>query len=260
MRIRTGIYWSGAAGPGRNQDSLSLQHISLQRGECLLALVCDGIGSLACSEEASGCAVHGMTDWFYHEGKTLILEKRSAEMILLALQKQLCLIQESLKILQRTQKIQTGTTLSGLLLIGNRYYLIQIGDSRIYRIRKRNIPIYQPKYHTVCLTKDDRNQEGHLLKCLGMAGRDRALVESGRVRKKTCFLLCTDGFYRGSQSIQIGQVLGPLLDRAGKSGRQPVRNRQEQNRQFDRRLELLAEQSQKAGSRDHMAAVGILIP
>ncbi len=259
MRIQTGIYWSGAAGPGKNQDSLSLQHISLQRGECLLALVCDGIGSLACSEEASGCVVHSMTDWFYHEGKMLILQNSPKEMILLALQRQMCRLQESLKILQRTRNIQTGTTLSGLLLIGNRYYLIHIGDSRIYRIRKRIIPICKQKYHTVCLTKDDSSREGYLLKCLGMAGADRVLVESGRIKRKTGFLLCTDGYYRGSQSARIGQVLGPLLCRSGKNRRQKVLNRQKQNRQFDRRLELLGEQAGKAGGRDHMAAVGILI-
>ena len=96
MRIRSGVYWSKGAGHGKNQDSLSLQHVLLRTGECLFAIVCDGIGSLPYSEEASGYAVRRMTDWFYHEGKELICRGRSKELILLALQKQCCRMQEEL--------------------------------------------------------------------------------------------------------------------------------------------------------------------
>lgn len=253
MRIRTGVYWSAAAGRGRNQDSLSLQHVMLRKGECLLAAVCDGIGSLARSEEASGYAAHCMTDWFYHEGKKLICQNSTKEHILLALQRQLCHMQEHLKEFQRTEHIQTGTTLSALFLHRGRYYLIHIGDSRIYRIRKRIFPINRQFYNTGCLTADDRTSEGYLLKCLGMAGADRPILETGRIRKETAFLLCTDGFYHGNSPQRLGQVLGPLL--AVQRGRRNPPDPAE--RQIDRRLELLGGAAQKAGSRDHMAAIAV---
>lgn len=255
MRIRTGVYWPADAGCGRNQDSLSLQHVMLQKGECLLAAVCDGIGSLARSEEASGYAVHCMTDWFYHEGKELICGNSSKEHILLALQRRLCHMQEHLKEFQKTEQIQTGTTLSALFLSKGRYYLIHIGDSRIYRIRKRTIPIKRQLYHTRCLTTDDRTPEGCLLKCMGMAGADRAILQTGRITKGTVFLLCTDGFYYGNDAKRLGQVLGPLLTE--RRGRRTLSDPAEH--QMDRRLELLGIEAQKAGSRDNMAAIAVCI-
>ncbi len=261
MRIQTtGVYWSAAAGHGRNQDSLSLQHICLRKGECLLAAVCDGIGSLTASQEASGFVVHCLTDWFYHEGKNLILQNSSRELFLLALQRRFCHIQETLRQFQITQNSETGTTLSALLLIGNRYYLIHIGDSRIYRIRKRKIPIYRQKYHICRLTEDDKDQEGRLLKCVGVSGEDRATIETGRLLPQTCFLLCTDGFYRGNGKERIGQVLGPLLEMP--KGEKRIRTAQAATTEhniFDRRLELLGEQAMAAASKDHMAAVGIIV-
>ena len=249
MRIRTGVYWSAGARRDANQDSLSLQHIRLQRGECLLAAVCDGIGSLPASQQAGSCAIHCLTDWFYHEGKNLILQNSSRELILLALQRQFHLIQENLRQFQKKQNSETGSTLSAVLIIRNSYYLLHIGDSRIYRIRRRKIPGCRQRYQICCLTRDDTDWQGRLLKCVGVSGEDRAVIEAGRLLARTCFLLCTDGFYRGNKEVSMSQVLGPLLDGS------PAGN----TRMFDRRLELLGQQSAMAGSRDHMAAVGIVV-
>lgn len=254
MQIRTGVYWSVGARCGKNQDSLSLQHVMLRKGECLLAVVCDGIGSLAQSEEASGYVVRSMTDWFYHEGKELIYRNRSKEIVLLALQRRFIQIQEHLKTFQQSQNIQTGTTCSGILIVRNRYYLMHIGDSRIYRIRNSKVPFCRRKYRAEHMTEDDRDASGFLLKCLGMRGQDRVILESGRIKRRTGFLLCTDGFYDGNEDDRIGQVLGPLLEAAGRR-----RGLQAADKDADRRLELLGEQAQRSGSRDNMAAIGIFV-
>ncbi len=275
MRIRTGVYWSAGARRGRNQDSLSLQHVMLRRGECLLALVCDGIGSLDCSEEASGYVAAAMTDWFYHEGKQLIWQGSGEEGILLALRRQLDRIQENLRKLQQQREIRTGTTCSGLLLIRNRYYFIHIGDSRIYRIREKTIPTIKRKYELKCLTRDDTNAEGYLLKCFGMDGLDRAVLECGRVRRRTAFLLCTDGLCPQGIEEHFAQTIGAALSRSGErrgrgngrgrendKGRRDGREHGSMGRRdvgLDRRLELLGEQAAYLGSRDNMAAVCVII-
>ncbi len=271
MQIYTGVYWSAGARHGVNQDSLSLQHTALQKGECLLAVVCDGIGSLDASQEAGSYVVRHMTDWYYHEGKELFFQNSSQELILLALQRQIRLIQENLRKFQQSEKLQTGTTCSGLLLVRHRYYLFHIGDSRIYQIRKTLFPIRRKRYRTVCLTKDDKNEKGYLLKCLGMAGNDRAVLEPGKIRRNTAFLLCTDGFYYRSDGSWPGRILGPLLydSFAGSCGGARNRTahfremegwsvRQAAEEQIRRRLELLGEAAAKAGSRDNMAAVCIV--
>lgn len=240
-----------------NQDSLSLQHVAAGKGECLFAAVCDGIGSLAVSEEASGYAVRHMTDWFYQEGKELIFQNSSKEMILLALQRQILQIQENLKKFQQNRNLQTGTTFSGILLAKNRYYLIHIGDSRIYQIRKKKLPTGKRKYNIACLTKDDRDKQGFLLKCLGVSGRDRACLATGKMEKGTVFLLCTDGFFYGGGTERCRDVLGPVLktghERTGKGtgdGTEEI---------LERKLEMLGEAAIRAGSRDNMAAVCVVI-
>ena len=247
MQLRTGVYWSAGARYGKNQDSLSMQHVRLARGECLLAVVCDGVGSLPDAGEASGLAARLMTDWFYQEGKELICQNSSKEIILLALQGQILHIQEILKKFQQFRQIRTGTTMSALLIVGGRYYIAHIGDSRIYEIRRR---------------------------CLGVSGEDAARFTCGRIRRRSGFLLCTDGFYYVGEK-RIGETLGPAVSGERRRGRRRLRHalqgrengwfcyagRKQSGEEsgkmagIGRRLELLGMQAKREGSRDNMAAV-----
>ena len=72
MQITTSSFWWKGRSASVNQDSLSLQHVRLGNGSAVLAVVCDGIGSLARGEEASGIAVRCLTQWFYGECRELI--------------------------------------------------------------------------------------------------------------------------------------------------------------------------------------------
>lgn len=249
MQMYTGVYWSSGVGHRINQDSLSLQHVLLQRGECLLAVVCDGIGSLQAAEDAGGITISHLTDWFYHEGKELICHNSSKEKILLALQGQILKIQELLLQFQKRNHIQTGTTCSALLIVQKRYYLIHIGDSRIYQICRYKDPFFRKHYKKQCLTHDDHDQSGHLYKALGLSGSDRAVFECGRLKRDSVLLLCTDGFYRHAASGVMERVLGTLLD----MGREQLQE------QLERRLEMLGRASLENGSRDDMSAIGIVV-
>ncbi len=253
MQMHTGVYRSVGEGHRKNQDSLSLQHILLRRGECLLAVVCDGIGSLDSAEEAGGIAVSKLTDWFYHEGKALIYQRASKEKIIIGLQKQILHIQEFLQYFQEKEQLQTGTTCSGLLIIRNQYYLFHIGDSRIYQFKKcgfwgkryRGKPFYRIRQ----LTADDHDERGRLWKALGMAGTDRAVFQTGKVYGKTGFLICTDGFYQGNDMCLAAQMLGALLHREKKL----------LSVQMKRRLEQLGKTAWESGNRDDKAAICVLI-
>ena len=249
MQIHAGVYWSVGMGHRKSQDSLSLQHIMMQRGECLLAVVCDGIGSLQAAEDAGGIVVSHLTDWFYHEGKELIYRNSSKEKILLALQKQILQIQEVLRQFQQNEHIKTGTTCSAILIIQRRYYLIHIGDSRIYQIKKKKIPFLKQKYHIECLTRDDCDERGYLYKALGLSGSDRAFFSTGKIRQQTFFLLCTDGFYQKNDMEAVKYTLGSLLNR----------NEKQLQNQIERRLEMLGRMAAERGSRDDRTGIGIIV-
>lgn len=257
MQLRTGVYWSAGARYGKNQDSLSMQHVRLARGECLLAVVCDGVGSLLDAGEASGLAARLMTDWFYQEGKELICQNSSKEIILLALQGQILHIQEILKKFQQFRQIQTGTTMSALLIVRGHYYIAHIGDSRIYEIRRRKL--HGRSHRVIPLTRDDKNEQGQLLRCLGVSGEDAARFTCGRIRRRSGFLLCTDGFYYVGEK-RIGETLGPAVSgerrrRFCYAGRKQSGEESGKTAGISRRLELLGMQAEREGSRDNMAAV-----
>ena len=85
--------------------------------------------------------------------------------------------------------------------------------------------------------------------------------------ERTGFLVCTDGFYRKNTEAEIGRILGGLLKTCiGKRKRgwpgQQLLSQQGTGRcgqQLERRLELLGKNGAMRGSRDDMAAIGILV-
>ena len=111
------------------------------------------------------------------------------------------------------------------------------------------------KMGAVCLTRDDRNDKGFLLKCLGVSGRDRACFETGTVRKGTVFLLCTDGFFHGGGTERCRDVLGPVLNRK----RQRAEKRAGSEEILERKLEMLGEHAIRSGSMDNMAAIAVVV-
>ena len=87
-------------------------------------MICDGVGSLKNRVFASKAAVQGLGDWSYtlHDLQRIgptILEKTLEINGVIALQSE-------------RRGICSATTLSALLLVAGRYYIVHAGDSRIY--------------------------------------------------------------------------------------------------------------------------------
>ena len=68
MQIFSTYYWEKGFKTEKNQDSLALCQMVVQRKRCLMAVVCDGIGSLPDAEKASGFVTEQLVYWFYHTG------------------------------------------------------------------------------------------------------------------------------------------------------------------------------------------------
>lgn len=240
MRISTGAYWWRGCMGEVNQDSLTLQHATVQGSDVLLAAVCDGIGSLTASEQAGAIAVRQLTKWFTANLLGLLAtgKRCEKELILLALQRQVYHIQELLLKFQQKHKLITGTTLSCLLICKGYYFVVHIGDSRIYTWKKRWY-LRQPKLRRI--TMDDEDEKGRLTACLGVECRDPAFYDIGKVKKGTVFMLCTDGFYKGMKDTLVGRMLDPSLSYT--------------QGEIERRLELLAGHALTCGSQDNMSAI-----
>lgn len=182
-----------------NQDSLALCQLVVRRKRCFMGVVCDGIGSFARAEEASGFVTEELVNWFFRDGVRLLGKRNSKRRILNAGKRELFRIHQSLCDYWKQQRI--GTTLSLFILRGQRYYLWNVGDSRIYR-GKRN-------QKSQLLTVDDV-QDGRLTRGIGSFSWQGVYVRSGRVKRGEGILLCSDGFYRDLQN-----TLDSVLDALG---------------------------------------------
>jgi len=159
-------------------DSMLLTSRIVHGHNLMLAIICDGVGSLADSVVASSIAIKYMSEWFssLSDAERTGLRMRDA------------VLDANCRIVSHAQQmgIQTATTLSALLLLDAKYHIVNIGDSRVY--------CYEDGQLTQ-LTSDDVSESGKLSACIGCAGDPILAYQEGAIGGRH-FLLCSDGFYK----------------------------------------------------------------
>lgn len=190
MHFFTAYHWQKGSKTNKNQDSLALCQMVVRRKRCLMAVVCDGIGSFTDSEKASGYVTEQMVNWFFNTGPKILgrlIKRREIKNVI------------NREIYRMRQTIctecleQCGCTFSMLLICEHNYWIWNIGDSRIYKRHRKKI---------TALTKDDV-YNGMLTKCIGTFPGKEASCDKGRVQKGDTFLVCSDGFYRRFSDDEI---------------------------------------------------------
>jgi len=121
-----------------NQDSVLVKEASTDCGKVMISAICDGMGGLAKGEVASAALVRTFSRWFEEEFPFLIYETNGKihKLDYNILQRSLnqLIDQVNLKIAAYGEGYHSpcGTTLAALLLINDRYYIANVGDSRVY--------------------------------------------------------------------------------------------------------------------------------
>lgn len=195
MHFLSGWYRQKGRRNEKNQDTLSLTDIVIQRKHCLLALICDGIGGLEYGEIASGFVAEELLQWFYQAVPSYILKKRTGRQIQKAGKRKIFEIHKKMKNWEETVKM--GTTLSMLLVLDNQYYLFHIGDSRVYFFRK---------HKEICQLSTDHVYGKYLKKAVSNFEWQIPQCKKGKVRAGDTFLLCSDGFYGNLSKEQISHM------------------------------------------------------
>jgi len=162
-------------------------------GEHVLAVacVCDGIGSFADSEIASGMMKDGISEWFDGITKYFphVMDKRGLiEDLDITLQELNELVYE-----MRTDKgMQVGCTMSLLLMIDYEYFIYHVGDSRVYCFKDKLIQLTQDE-----VILKQVNGKGKTL-LVNYVGKNRVLSvnkQYGRANRGDMFILGSDGLY-----------------------------------------------------------------
>jgi len=232
MEITTAYLWE--QGECRNnEDSLVLLQAQTRRGTVLAAAVCDGIGGLSEGETASGYAAEMIAVWFHKELLPMAEKRKGHKSLYRSAVKLFYETDEGLKEYGRKKKFRLGTTVTLFFMLHNWFYVLHIGDCRIYKIREQ----------AVMLTKDDG--EGHYLhKCIGAGKWEKPQWKYGKIKRGTGFLICSDGFYRKLKEEELAVCAAPFCGQEGI---------------LFRRLEAAGEQIRNRKMEDNASAVSIVV-
>lgn len=186
-----------------NQDSVLVRKLQSAHDEMVFACICDGMGGLQYGELASATLVSCFDEWLDTDLPEILSRSDCEEELRIQWQ---ALIDRAGN-LMRTFTMQTGvtlgTTLSALLLWQNRGFIANIGDTRVYKIGKnaqvltRDHTFVREEINAGRMTPEQAACSGkeHILtRCVGV--REDANADFYRIpgKKKSLFLLCSDGF------------------------------------------------------------------
>ena len=186
-----------------NQDSVLVEVAGYGQERIAFAMICDGMGGLDRGELASATVIRAFADWFQNELPQLLSHGFSGEV--LQAQWQTILTEQDRKIAAygKLNGISLGTTVVGILIYRERYYTVNVGDSRVYCIDSgitcmtKDQSLVQREVDAGRMTPQQANVDKRrniLLQCVGASEYMEPAYTSGQVMPGQVYMLCSDGF------------------------------------------------------------------
>ena len=206
-----------------NQDAILVETAETQKGDVLFAIVCDGMGGLASGEKASEEVIAIFEEWFEQELPEILSRKVEGvlmEYIKHSISKTVDIADAKVSEIGTDIDAECGTTAAILLIIENKWLVMNIGDSRIYRIHHDEIN-QVTKDHSYVQREIDKGQmteeeaekspmRSVLLQCIGAGDMVVPDWFSGTVSPGDSFLLCSDGFRHKLKKEEMKKRLSVL--------------------------------------------------
>ena len=201
-----------------NQDSLTVQTIRTAQGKMVFALLCDGMGGLSSGELASATVVRAFREWV----TTSLPELSRYPIEETVIQKQWTdLVQDQSSQLMKygqAHGVRLGTTVAALLLTGEKYFVLNIGDSRVYELTNvitqltTDQTLTEREVKAGRMTAEEAAVSPHRNVLLQSCGTTRNPVPeflSGNTKQNAVYMLCSDGFRHVISSEEIYEKLQP---------------------------------------------------
>lgn len=196
-----------------NQDALLIKTAMTAKGRIGLFVVCDGMGGLAHGEVASSSTIKAVENWFEDQLPNLILHNDyTGTEIIRHFEKFMHGVHRNIFHFGVENDIQLGTTFTALLVLFSEYYILHIGDSRVYAIASEILQLTKDqtfiareieKGHLTIEQAQDHPKRNILLQSLGASKDIEIDLSRGGVISGMMFLLCTDGFYQKIDSDEF---------------------------------------------------------
>lgn len=203
-----------------NQDSLFIKVANSKTGSILMAAICDGMGGLKKGELASAEVLRELGSWFVEELPKITGEQIAFDKVRSQWEKVVQRMNLKIANYGARNAFSLGTTLTAILMAGGRYLVIQVGDSRAYKITDKIEQITEDQ--TVVgmevkkkrLTREEAEKDPRkniLLQCIGASSVLVPEFYEGTISHNEAYLLCSDGFRHKISNDEIFGVLSPRI-------------------------------------------------
>lgn len=201
-----------------NQDSFCVKTLKTKFGEMVFVALCDGMGGLEKGEVASATVVNAYKTWV-EQRLPIICESGLTDEIIRNEWSQVAVeYNEKIKLYGKKCGVTLGTTATIMLLTSNRYYILNIGDTRAYELYS-NVKVLTKDHSLVAreielgnLTEEEAKNDPRrsvLLQCVGASDTVYPDLFFGETKCNAVYMFCTDGFRHEITEDEIYQYLNP---------------------------------------------------
>jgi len=201
-----------------NQDSLTSMLINTPQGRMAFCVLCDGMGGLQKGEVASAAVIAAFRNWATSELPKLC--DRPLEDSVIRSQWEAIVEHQNVAIKEYGDQhgVRLGTTAVVMLLTQNRYYILNVGDSRAYELTTtlRQITADQTLVareialgHITPEEAETDSRRNVLLQCIGALDYVYPEMYFGDVAQNAVYMLCSDGFRHEITAEEIYNYLQP---------------------------------------------------
>ena len=225
MNFLTAVHTDIGIRKKTNQDSALILEAETDIGRVLLTVICDGMGGLAKGEVASSAVIRAFSQWFKTELPRILTLDDPKSRIFSSWEKIVFACNDAIAAYGKEYSVAMGTTLLAVLFVKNAYYIINIGDSRAYRITDgmyqltKDQTFVQNEMDMGRMTYEEAMsspQRNVLLQCVGASAYIQPDFFSGTVADGEVYMLCSDGFRHVITEDELFDNLNPraLTDEA----------------------------------------------
>ncbi len=225
MNYLTAVHTDVGIKKKTNQDSVLVMEAESELGNVLFAVICDGMGGLAKGEVASATVIREYARWFEEDFPTILYSGIMPETLRRSMENVIYAMNTKIGTYGRSIGIHLGTTVVALIVADNKYYCINVGDSRCYHIDDAFTQITKDQTYVQRemdmgrMTAEEARtspQRNVLLQCVGASEFIAPDFYVGEVKPNELFLLCSDGYRHLVTVEEFYQYLNPnaVLDEA----------------------------------------------
>lgn len=209
-----------------NQDSYCVRVFNTKIGKVVFAVLCDGMGGLSKGEVASASLVRA----FLHWSETRLPELCETGITDTAIRTDWTNIpveyNRKIKVYGKKCGTSMGTTVTAMLLTEQRYYIVNVGDTRAYeiasgvRVLTKDQTVVAREVELGNLTPEQAELDPRrsvLLQCVGASDEVYPDLFFGNTQLNAVYMLCSDGFRHEITEAEIYNYLNPnvMLDADG---------------------------------------------